>query len=241
MQKISIGTGKMPNSAQNYQSDAAAPSRTRSQPPAWDRLTDESTKAFQAFAAYRDLPADERSLSAVSEQLGKSKSLLARWSTQFRWVERTRAWDSHQDQQRRKRAASDREKMLDRQLQQNRIASQALMAPLLALAKLSQTKADAFAGASAVELTKAATFAAKALPRLHDDERRLTNIADKDNKPEPLTIVGAEFAWVQSACECGHGWDSHDQLAVENGSSAMPCMVSHCGCKHFADPQTAAE
>src|SRR5918994_2545612 len=137
MQKISIGTGEMPNSARNYQSGAAAPSRTRSSGNSrWDRLNDESTKAFQAFAAYRDLPADERSLSAVSEQLGKSKSLLARWSTQFRWVDRTAAWDSHQDQQRRKRAASEREKMLERQLQQNRIASQALMAPLLALATL---------------------------------------------------------------------------------------------------------
>jgi hypothetical protein len=231
----------MTNSAEN--SALAGTIRKPRTGPAWERLSDESAKAFQAFAAYRDLPVEERSLSTVSEQLRKSKSLCARWSAQFRWVERAAAWDSHQDERRRTRLAAEREKMIERQLQHNRIASQALMAPLLALAKLSQTKADAFAGAPALGLAKAATFAARALPRIHEDERQLTSTADETSESRPLRIVGAEFMWVQSACDCGHGWNSHDQLAGTPGTDAarMPCTVPRCGCEHFVDSETAGE
>ena len=84
---------------------------------------------------YRDLHVADRSLTALSQQLRKSKSLLARWSTQFRWVPRASAWDSHQDHLKRKRLIADRNKIYERQAHSNRIASQALMAPLVALAK----------------------------------------------------------------------------------------------------------
>ena len=208
------------------------------QATAWDRLTTESAKAFQAFTVYRDLAADDRSLTGVSQQLSKSKSLCARWSTQFRWVQRAMAWDCHQDQLRQKRRIAEREKIQERQLQNNRIASQAIMAPLIALAKRAQTHADAFAGVSAAELTKIASAAARALPRIHEDERTLTGTAAENNIPQPLTIVGAEFGWVQGRCQCGHPWDSHDQVARPtslNGPRTMPCEIPGCGCEHFEE------
>ncbi len=173
----------------------------------------------------------------VSQQLGKSKSLLARWSTQFRWVDRANAWDSHQDHLKRKRLIAERDKIYERQMQNNRVASQALMAPLIALAKRAQSNADAFAGLSTTELAKTASFAARALPRIHEDERSLTSRQDELCKPEPIKIVGAEFCWVQSGCRCGHGWDTHDQLAGtgEGSPGKMPCLIPGCGCDHFVD------
>ena len=133
----------------------------------FDCLEKEGAKAYEAFTVYRDLPIHERSLTTVSARLQKSKSLCARWSVQFRWVERARAWDSHQDQMRRTRLAAEREKIRERQLQQSHIASQALMASLVALAKRAQTKADAFASVPAADLAKVAALSAKSLSAIH--------------------------------------------------------------------------
>ena len=91
--------------------------RPAAAPAAYERQPGESAKAYQAFTLYRDLPLEERSLTTVSQRLGKSRSLCARWSTQFRWVDRASAWDNHQDQMRRARRAAEREKMYERQLQ----------------------------------------------------------------------------------------------------------------------------
>ena len=46
---------------------------------AWERLENESSRAFEAFSAYRDL-GPQRSLAKVAETLGKSKALMERWS-----------------------------------------------------------------------------------------------------------------------------------------------------------------
>jgi hypothetical protein len=44
----------------------------------WDRQPNESPKAFEAFAIYRDM-AYRRSLAAVGWKLHKSRTLLSRW------------------------------------------------------------------------------------------------------------------------------------------------------------------
>jgi hypothetical protein len=205
----------------------------------FEPIAEESAKAFQAFTVYRDLPADERSLTTVSERLGKSKSLCARWSAQFRWVERAGSWDSHQDEIRRARMIAERDKIYERQLQHNRIASQALMAPLLALGKRSQTRADAFAEVSTAELTKVATFAARALPGIHQDERKLATApnetAPKDDSA--LKITRCEFRWVQGQCTCGHTSDDHyeDPLTATGLTTGTRCTVSNCKCSGFVD------
>lgn len=59
---------------------------------AWDRQPDETTKAFEAFAIYRDM-GNDRSIAKVAEQLGKSEALLQRWSSKYEWVKRVAEWD----------------------------------------------------------------------------------------------------------------------------------------------------
>lgn len=59
----------------------------------WERQTDESAKAYEAFASYRDM-GSERSIRAVAHKLGKSSTIIARWSSAWNWVERARAWDN---------------------------------------------------------------------------------------------------------------------------------------------------
>jgi hypothetical protein len=185
----------------NYKGTAHAEGR-----PLWERAEGESAKAFEAFSIYRDLPLDERSLSAVAERLRKSKNLCARWSTQYQWVARVNVWSDHQDEMKRKLLAQEREKTLERQLQQNRIASQALMAPLIALAKRVQTKADPFAGASELELAKVASYAARALPKIHEGERSFLEPPEeqshKQEQNQPLQIIPEGIRWVERTCPC---------------------------------------
>lgn len=204
----------------------------------FDRLTDEGAKAYQAFTIYRDLPVQERSLAIVSQQLGKNKSLCARWSTKFQWVDRANAWDIQQDQLRRTRTAAEREKIRERQLQNSRVASQALMAPLIALVKLTQSNADAFSGASATELAKIASWAARMLPRMHEEERTLAARPEQSAKQDhPIEIAGAEFSWVQGRCTCGHVWDTHNHTASAEtaGRIAIVCAAQDCRCTQFRD------
>ena len=67
----------------------------------WEKQTGESVHAFEAFAIYRDLGIS-RSFSKVCEQLGKSNTLMCRWSSRWQWVARCAAYDSYLDRQRRK-------------------------------------------------------------------------------------------------------------------------------------------
>ena len=57
-------------------------------PGAADRLPGESGKAYEAFLAYLELGAS-RSNAKVGRQLGKSVSLMDRWSSTWRWGART--------------------------------------------------------------------------------------------------------------------------------------------------------
>jgi hypothetical protein len=54
----------------------------------------ESAKAFSAFKTYLDLGA-ERSLAAVAEKHGKSKTMIERWSRRWNWQERISAHGQH--------------------------------------------------------------------------------------------------------------------------------------------------
>lgn len=63
---------------------------------ATQRLPGESAKAYAAYLCYRDFGAS-RSLEKVGQRLGKSVSLLSRWSTKFEWVARAAEWDQEQE------------------------------------------------------------------------------------------------------------------------------------------------
>jgi hypothetical protein len=60
----------------------------------WARAPDESSQAFEAFESYCQMGA-ERSTAAVGRALGKSKTLMDRWSSEHAWVFRAAAFDAH--------------------------------------------------------------------------------------------------------------------------------------------------
>ena len=77
----------------------------------WDRRPDETEKSYSAFLAYIEMPVrdignpeNSRSLPNLtrklgySAQAGKAASTLEDWSSKYNWVERARAYDSHNAQ-----------------------------------------------------------------------------------------------------------------------------------------------
>jgi hypothetical protein len=69
----------------------------------YDRETDESAKAFEAWSIYRDLGAG-RSLQKASEMYyghGANVGQFERWSRRYGWVERARAFDVEREMIRR--------------------------------------------------------------------------------------------------------------------------------------------
>ena len=81
-------------------------------------MTDESAKAFAAFCVYRD-QGPRRSLAAVGRSLAKSTTLVARWSSQWSWVERVAAWDAETA---RKIAAAQQDDLVEMADRHGRIA-----------------------------------------------------------------------------------------------------------------------
>ena len=85
----------------------------------WEPWPGESAKAYQAFCAYRDLPTKARSVRAAYEQETGKKIPSGRWtqwSTKFRWVERSRAWDAEADGRKRNEALEARNLSVQRDL-----------------------------------------------------------------------------------------------------------------------------
>ena len=62
----------------------------------WERQEDETPKQFEAFRVYRDM-GEDRTLAKVGKELGKSTTLMERWSSKNNWVDRCVAWDNEQD------------------------------------------------------------------------------------------------------------------------------------------------
>ena len=99
----------------------------------WERQKGESAQAFEAFSIYLGMGA-ERSTRAVAQKLGKSASLIQRWSREKEWQERIRAYDNDIEKQARKKAVASRKDMVDRHIG---IAMQLQKKALQALKELS--------------------------------------------------------------------------------------------------------
>lgn len=83
----------------------------------WERLPEEGTEAFEAFREYRDM-GEKRTQAKVGEKLGKSETLMSRWSAEYDWVKRAQAWDDEVERQASKNLLKDIAKMRARQRKQ---------------------------------------------------------------------------------------------------------------------------
>lgn len=101
---------------------------------AGDRLKDEGKEVFEAFTLYRD-QGFGRNLAKVAGELGKSPKLIERWSTRYRWVRRTNAWDSLLDRQKRLGELKQVEDMRKRQVKLGQLMQNIALTELEKMAK----------------------------------------------------------------------------------------------------------
>ena len=66
----------------------------------WDKQKGETAKAFESFAAYRDLGPMLRTHNKVHEITGAHIRTIQEWSGKHKWVERVEAWDAYNDKKR---------------------------------------------------------------------------------------------------------------------------------------------
>ena len=89
----------------------------------WEQQENESAEAYEAFSLYRDGWANEKgvierhhSLAEVGQRLGKSKTLMDRWSSRHDLVYRLREYDKHIERAALEKATKNLETMRKKQI-----------------------------------------------------------------------------------------------------------------------------
>lgn len=138
---------------------------------AWDRQRGETAQAYEGFAMYRDMGLG-RSLHKVCAQTGKSYSLISRWSSRWKWAERSRAWDNHESQAIQDAMKIEAGKVARRHANMASQHMTALMAPLVELSRRAGAdgKVD-LSSLSVPDLVKLVQRNAAAIRALVDVER----------------------------------------------------------------------
>ena len=161
----------------------------------WAQQPEESAQAFQAFAAYRDM-GPKRSTAKVAQKLSKSKALMDRWSSRWRWVRRTEMYDLEQERQYQIDLREQRREMAKRH------AQQAGNLQAVAIKVLKKKFGDDFSKITAKSLSNGELLrfildAAKAErtalgePETIQEQQITAGNADNDRKPfVPLTFAG---------------------------------------------------
>lgn len=85
----------------------------------WDRLEEESIKAYEAFCAYRDMGSSRGVLKAYRLKTGKNEANTISgqwlgWYDKFDWKERARAYDVHLEKQARKVKEAEYQKKIQK-------------------------------------------------------------------------------------------------------------------------------
>jgi hypothetical protein len=149
----------------------------------WERQASESPKAFDAFAAYRDMGRD-RSTRRVARSLNKSHTLIGRWSSVHDWPRRAAAWDRERDQRRQGSQLDEIEEMTRRhtRIVENQLG--AMMLPALELSRRVQTAPDLLGGLDAKTLMDLVTRSARPIAQLIEAERAVRGLQDSDEYSE---------------------------------------------------------
>lgn len=186
--------------------ESSSPADTSNQ-----RLPKEGHAAFRAFCAYRDMALEERSLRAAAQALGKSKSLIERWSVRHRWMERTSHSDRINEQEEMKAKEADAQKLHKQHLQGLNIAAVPRLKIAIALAQRG-SEVDAYLHKVPIRsLYKLQLRALRGILCIHKAERKLeahvlsidlggSNVGGSLAESEPASLT---FLW----CRCKEDHD----------------------------------
>lgn len=171
------------------------------QPLPWERQPTESADAWSAFRAYRDLPPAERSLSRiaseiVAESTGKVRQpdsvrrLLARWSSQHNWQDRTRDWDREVDRRARDADVDEIIRMRKRHASYMRSLMEAGIGPAIELVERIKAQKLSLADMTADDLYRLTVAFARVAPGIVNAERAARGeLADVSSPVDETPVV----------------------------------------------------
>lgn len=105
----------------------------------WEQQKGESSEAFEAFTVYLQM-GSKRSTAKVGRKLGKTKTLMDRWCSQWEWAERVRAYNNDLARQEHAEAV---EELKESRKRQRRIGRAMLKKAEEALKQLDASNLDA--------------------------------------------------------------------------------------------------
>jgi hypothetical protein len=154
----------------------------------WKRLPSDTDKSFKAFCIYRDMGAS-RSVRDVAQELNKSLTVIARWSTANDWTKRVAAFDASLD-----------EKNLDENAERQKLIKDSAFEDYLFLRKLITKYKDDYEKAElkGVSPHDASTLAAL-MKQADDSARRAVGLPDKisESKQENTIKGKLSLSWEQ--------------------------------------------
>lgn len=154
--------------------------------PLWEQQTGESARAYEAFRTYRDLEPSARSIRRVAQELGKSATLVGRWSSTCRWVERAEAWDREQDRLWQADLRARRRTIVDRHLRVAQAAQGKIVQRLVGLDAEKLTVVELIRLLEVASRIERDALAVGQPVQLHHE---ISN-----SEASPLTVQLAEFA-----------------------------------------------
>lgn len=153
--------------------------KTKDSKLAWERQKGEGSRAFEAFAMYRDMgPA--RTTRKVAQELAKSDTIIRRWSAKWNWVNRATQYDDHLDEQLRLENAESLKAAKKRHV------SLSQMIQVRVLDRLQALKAEEITVGNLAGMLKTAT----------DIELRALGEKAEDAPPDDGRVRRVEVNWV---------------------------------------------
>src|SRR5688572_29788411 len=152
--------------------------------PIWARQPRESSQAWSAFVSFRDLAPRERTIAEAANKEGKSRHTLVKWCHRWRWTERARAYDEHNDAVRQEARDRKSRELGERQATELAVILGAVMQPARALLEKVRTDPEYLRQLSAYDLAQLVGYFARALPRLIEVERLVHGLPARTDRRE---------------------------------------------------------
>ncbi len=107
----------------------------------WDRQDNETDKSYAAFCTYRDMPAHERSIKAISRKYKlKNANHHSLWSIKYKWVQRCRSFDAYLEIQARQKRERDHLQNIEEFSERQRIISKETLRTAVMIMKKANTR-----------------------------------------------------------------------------------------------------
>lgn len=155
----------------------------RAESELWERQPGETTRAYQMFLMYRDMPNRRIVDGSIQQHFKVSLSNVFYHSSTYRWKERSRAWDNFLEKKKQEAILRSINEMTDRHAKHAMAIETGLLYPVKEyLEKLKSIDKNDLKSMTASQLFKFVCDAAEKLPKIIDIERKSRGVPNDFNK-----------------------------------------------------------